>query len=218
MFGLSLMLAGSFSMLVAAQTGQTTFDQLVLPANDPQCCSQKLGEDFTKADPVIDCNTNFGTAFFNCLICSSQSGSLLPPGLSPQDIQGVADTFTDRCNTNGFPIQITIGAGGAVSVQTPGSQGSSPGGTGSPGSNGAPGTAGPTSSGFATSTTAGKPAPTGDSNTKGSDDSKSDPSSTSSSDSAASSDSDKKNGGDRIASSAGMVGTMVLGALFYTLI
>ncbi|KAJ7936988.1 hypothetical protein B0H13DRAFT_1853052 [Mycena leptocephala] len=97
MFGVSLILAGSVSLLVAAQSDQTLFDQLQLPTNDPQCCSQALVADFTGADPAqkaspsIDCNTDFGTAFFNCLICSSGKGTLLPPGLFIQDIQGVAD-------------------------------------------------------------------------------------------------------------------------------
>ncbi|KAF7336267.1 hypothetical protein MVEN_02174900 [Mycena venus] len=187
MFALSVIFAASFSVLVAAQA---LLDELRLPTSDPQCgiCSPALANAFATKQATTECNTHFASDFFNCLICSSQTGSLSPPALGLPNIRGASDDFIQRCAKNGFSVQISIGGDGSVSVQTPGS--STPSGTTGASSN-----------------------KSSDGNTSLTLDSKdSDPSSTSSSDPAATSA--KKDGGERVVPGAGLLVSILLGMAF----
>ncbi|KAF7336460.1 hypothetical protein MSAN_02300200 [Mycena sanguinolenta] len=118
MVSFSIIFAASFSTLVAAQA---LLDQIQLPTSDPQCpvCSPTLASDFAAGSATTECSTtDYANAFFNCLVCSSQTGSLSPQGLGLSDIQDVADDFMQRCQRNGFSIQVNIGSDGSVSEPT----------------------------------------------------------------------------------------------------
>ncbi|KAJ6484872.1 hypothetical protein C8R45DRAFT_292539 [Mycena sanguinolenta] len=196
MLAFSIIFAASFSILVAAQA---LLDELQLPTSDRACpiCSPALANAFNGEDPSVQCTAEFAGDFFNCLICSSQSGTLLPPALGLPNIRGVSDDFIGRCQVRGFAVEINIDGNGVVSVQA-GDGSSSP--AGNPSSSGDPDSPSSSSS-------------TDDSNEVSSDDSS--PSSTSSSDPAPAST--NKNGGRRVRSGAGTVVPIVLGAALFAL-